>query len=130
MPVQEYVERRNGGYYLAGSRVSLASIVYEFRDGASPETIRQNFSTLSLEQVYGAIAFYLGHQTETAAYLAEQEAMWEETERTVTPVSPELQKRIEDARKRALPNRSRKRERPNSASSNKQRSLTLPARLR
>jgi uncharacterized protein (DUF433 family) len=47
MPVEEYVERRNGGYYVAGSRVSLASIICEFRAGASPESIRQNFATLS-----------------------------------------------------------------------------------
>jgi len=51
---------RNGGYYVAGSRVSLASIIYEYREGAAPETIRQNFPTLSLEQIHGAIAFYLG----------------------------------------------------------------------
>jgi hypothetical protein len=55
-----------------------------------------------LEQVYGAITFYLGHQTETAAYLAEQQTMWEERERTVKPASLELQKRIEEARKKAL----------------------------
>ena len=47
----EYVERRDGGYYVAGSRVSLASIVCQFQEGASPETIRENFPTLSLEQV-------------------------------------------------------------------------------
>ena len=59
---QEHVEMRNGGYYVAGSRVSLASIVHEYRDGAAPEPIRQNFPTISLEQIHGAIAYYLGHQ--------------------------------------------------------------------
>jgi uncharacterized protein (DUF433 family) len=52
----EYVEVREGSYYLAGSRGSLASIVYAFRGGASPETIRENFPSLSLAQVYGGIA--------------------------------------------------------------------------
>jgi len=42
--------------------VSLDSIVYAFREGESPETIQQNFPSLTLEQVYGAIAFYLGRQ--------------------------------------------------------------------
>jgi len=102
MTSEAYVERRNYGFYLSGSRVSLASIVYEFRSGASPETICRNFPTLSLEQVYGAIAFYLGHQNEVAAYLAEQEAKWATRERTVEPISPDLQRRIEEARKRAL----------------------------
>jgi hypothetical protein len=37
----EYLERRNGGYYVTGTRVSLDSIVYSFKDGESPETIRQ-----------------------------------------------------------------------------------------
>ncbi len=27
---REYVEKRNGGYYVVGSRVSLDSIIYEF----------------------------------------------------------------------------------------------------
>jgi len=64
---REHVEMRNGGYYLAGSRVSLASIIYEYRDGVAPEAIRENFPTLSLEQIHAAITFYLGHQEETEA---------------------------------------------------------------
>ena len=99
---RDYVEIRNGGYYLAGSRVSLASIIYEYRDGAAPETIRQNFPTLSLEQVHGAIAFYLGHPQETEAYLSDLEKRWDELERAAKPASPEIQERIEEARKRLL----------------------------
>ena len=34
----EYVEQRNGGYYVAGSRVSLDSVVYAFRRGESLTT--------------------------------------------------------------------------------------------
>ena len=34
---KEYVEKRDGGYYIAGSRVSLDSVVYEFLNGSSPE---------------------------------------------------------------------------------------------
>jgi uncharacterized protein (DUF433 family) len=98
----QYVEARNGGYYVAGSRVSLSSIVYEYRDGASPETIQQNFPTLSLEQIHGAIAFYLGHSEEVQAYLRELEKKWDELEGAAKPASPELQHRIEEARKRLL----------------------------
>ena len=57
---RDYVEQRDGGYYVAGARVSLDSIVYAFRGGESPETIQQSFPSLTLEQVYGAITFYLG----------------------------------------------------------------------
>jgi uncharacterized protein (DUF433 family) len=98
----EYVEMRNGGYYVTGSRVSLASIIHEYRDGAAPETIRQNFPTLSLEQIHGAIAFYLGHQCEAETYLSELEKKWDELERAATPANSELQQRIEEARKHKL----------------------------
>ena len=49
--VHEYIEAREGGYYLAGSRVSLDSVVYEFLKGETPEGILQSFPSLSLEQV-------------------------------------------------------------------------------
>ena len=96
---QDYVELRDGGYYVAGSRVSLASVIHEYRDGAAPETIRQNFPTLSLEQIHGAIAFYLGHPDETAGYLSALEKNWDELNRDAQPASAELQQRIEHARK-------------------------------
>jgi len=57
---ETYVEERNGGYWIAGTRVSLDSIVYAYHRGASPESIQRSFPLLKLEQVYGAIAFYLG----------------------------------------------------------------------
>ena len=65
----DYVERRGEDYMLLGSRVSLASVVTAWKDGLSPETIRDNFPTLRLEQVYGAIAFYLANQAEIDSYL-------------------------------------------------------------
>ncbi|MGA2712956.1 MAG: DUF433 domain-containing protein [Bryobacteraceae bacterium] len=94
----EYVEQRNGGYYVAGTRVSLDSIVYSFRSGDSPETIRQNFPSLSLEQVFGAIAFYLAHKQEVDANIREGE---DEAQRLVPHLResrPELYARLERAR--------------------------------
>lgn len=99
----EFVEQRAGGlYYLVGSRVSLASIVYGFQDGESPETIQRNFPSLSLAQVYGAIAFYLSHARETAAYLAELKGKWEELASSATLVEADLQARIDEARVQML----------------------------
>ena len=70
---KEYVEQREGGYYVAGTRVSLDSLVHAFRQGESPETICQNFELLRLEEVYGAIAFYLANQVGIDEYLQRQE---------------------------------------------------------
>ncbi|HEY3159970.1 MAG TPA: DUF433 domain-containing protein [Vicinamibacterales bacterium] len=70
---REFVERRDDSFYLLGSRISLASIVRQFQEGQSPEAIRSAFPTLTLEQVYGAITFYLGHRTEVDEDLAARE---------------------------------------------------------
>jgi uncharacterized protein (DUF433 family) len=58
----EHVEQREGVYYVPGTRISLDSIVYAFREGCSPETIREDFEGPTLAHVYGAIAFYLDYQ--------------------------------------------------------------------
>jgi len=52
--------------------VSLDSIAYAFIAGHSAETIAQSFPLLTLEQVYGAIAFYLRHCEEIDRYLEAQ----------------------------------------------------------
>ena len=99
---KSYVEQRNGGYYVAGTRVSLDSLVYAFKRGASPESIKRSFPVLTLEQVYGAIAFYLAHQEEVDIYLAEAEreaaAQAEEMNARARAAKPELFARLEQAR--------------------------------
>ncbi|MGA3212914.1 MAG: DUF433 domain-containing protein [Terriglobales bacterium] len=93
-----YIEKREGGCYVAGSRVSLESVIHQFRDGASPETIGEEFPTLSLEQVYGAITFYLGNRDAIDAYLAESEKLWDEA-RKQQPLPAALRERLERARR-------------------------------
>lgn len=77
-----YIELRDRGFYLKGTRVPLDSIVHEFRNGASPESIRHAFPVLTLEQVYGAITFYLGHQEQVDATIRGAERAWSEFEAT------------------------------------------------
>jgi uncharacterized protein (DUF433 family) len=95
---KEYVERREGGYRISGTRVSLDSIVYAFLRGASPESIAQSFPVLTLEEVYGAIAFYLGHQTEIEAYLQEGEREFEALRQQARQSNPLLYRKLEEAR--------------------------------
>ena len=75
---KELVERRDGSFYLIGSRVPLAVIVSEFESGEAPEAIRSHYPTLTLEQVYGAITFYLGNQEEVREDLAERRRIEDE----------------------------------------------------
>ena len=62
-----------GTWRIAGTRVSLDSIINSFLEGATPEEICQDYSLLSLAQVYSAIAYYLTRRDEIDAYLQEQQ---------------------------------------------------------
>jgi uncharacterized protein (DUF433 family) len=82
---KEYVEQRKGGYYVAGTRVSLDSIVECFNQGLSPEAILGEFETLKLAQVFGAITFYLENQPAIDAYRVCQKQRFEATRRASDP---------------------------------------------
>ena len=95
----DYVEQRNNGLYVAGTRVSLASVVHEFRNGAAPETILRSSPMLgTLERVYGAITYTLAHPDEVDQYMADQEQLWQEGRRD-NPLPADLRQRIEQVRK-------------------------------
>jgi len=96
--VSEHIEQREGVYYVQGTRISLDSIVYAFREGCSPETIREDFEGLTLAHVYAAVAFYLDHQADIDNYLRERKERWAELESQGSPASPELRARLERAR--------------------------------
>ena len=95
---KEYVEERKGGYYLAGTRVSLDSIVQCFNEGLSPEAILGEFDTLTLAQVFGAIAFYLENQPAVDAYRMRQMQRFEATRRNSVPLPENLRQRLAAAR--------------------------------
>jgi uncharacterized protein (DUF433 family) len=94
MMTQHYVEQHDGGYWIAGTRVSLDSVVYAFLEGLSPESIVDSFETLTLEQVYGALAYYLGHRTEIDAYLRQSEAEFDESCRQAREAHPLLYRKL------------------------------------
>jgi uncharacterized protein (DUF433 family) len=95
---KEYIEARDGNYYVAGTRISLDSIVHAFRRGESPETICQNFELLRLEEVYGTVAHYLANQSEIDAYLIGQSQKWAEGKRDAEPLPDGLRERLIRAR--------------------------------
>src|ERR1700689_1875471 len=79
MATSEYVEVRNGGYYLAGTRIGLDVVVYDFRRGRSAEAIFEAYPSLgSLSKVYGAVTFILEHPDEVETYLKDQGRIFEE----------------------------------------------------
>lgn len=95
---KEYIEEREGNYYVAGTRISLDSIVHAFRRGESPETICQNFELLRLEEIYGAITYYLANQAGIDTYLIRQGDKWSEGKRNAEPLPASLRERLMRAR--------------------------------
>ena len=96
-PTKQYIKQRDRGYWIGDTRISLDSVVYSFLNGESPESIAQNFPLLSLEQVYGAIAFYLANREMVDVYLQEGETEFQLLQQSFRARSPLLYKKLNAA---------------------------------
>ncbi len=97
-----YVSVVDNVFRITGTRVSLDSIVYDYLSGLSPESIAENFDSLSLEQVYGAIAFYLSHREEVDAHLMSNRAKFDALRKKARETHPLLYRKLEEMQE-ALP---------------------------
>ena len=94
-----YVDRNaSGTLVVSGSRVSLGSVVQAFWAGETPETICQAYPSLTLEQVYGAIAYYLAHRDTVDAELAAQDAEVSRLREEARVRNADLRSRLASAR--------------------------------
>ena len=67
-----YVARTpQGGWRISGTRVGLECIIHAYNEGESPEAMVLSWPTLSLEQIHGAIAFYLRNRPQMDEYMRE-----------------------------------------------------------
>jgi uncharacterized protein (DUF433 family) len=71
----------HGTARVGGTRVTLLSVLSEFRNGATPEQIVQEFDCLSLHDVYAVIAFYLRDRPAVDVYLERQERVADEVQK-------------------------------------------------
>jgi len=101
MATTPYLEDRDGGYYVVGTRVGLDVIVREFQSGQSPEAILQQYPSLgSLAKVYGVITFILERPEAVGAYLHDQNRVWDEIKQK-HPLPQDLLERFYRARELA-----------------------------
>jgi uncharacterized protein (DUF433 family) len=74
---------------VAGTRVSLDSVIHAFDEGATPEEIAQDFPTLDLAAIYSVVSHYLQNRVEVERYLArravQREELRKETEARFNP---------------------------------------------
>jgi len=99
---KEYVANVDGAYRVGGTRVSLDSLVYLYREGVSAESMVDSYPALTLEQVHGALAFYLANQSEVDAYLVSEhraaEFQHQESRRTNAELIAKLQRARHESR--------------------------------
>jgi uncharacterized protein (DUF433 family) len=73
----------DGTIRVKGSRVTLDSIVRQFKLGETAEQIQHSFPSLGLREIYGAIYYYLENTDAVEEYLRRQEQAAEEGERFI-----------------------------------------------
>ena len=75
LPITQIVpltQGEDGVLRVTGSRVTLDSIVDQFKSGATAEQIQEDFPSVTLNDIYSLIAYYLQHSGSVEDYLREQ----------------------------------------------------------
>ena len=79
----------DGVVRVAGTRVTLDTIVAAFDTGATAEEIAQQYSSVPLPDVYSVITYYLRHKADVSVYLQRRQeqaaAVREAVERRFPP---------------------------------------------
>ena len=83
-------EDETGAVRVGNSRVLLEIVIRAFQDGASAESIVDSYSTLTLADAYGAIAYYLKNKDSVEEYLNQREELAESVKRRIQVVQPDL----------------------------------------
>jgi uncharacterized protein (DUF433 family) len=94
-----YIEQHDGVHVVPGTRVSLDSIVYAFLSGHSAEAIAQAIPVINLEQVYGAITYYLGHRDELDRYLESRREEFDTARQAARDADPMFYPKLSDAKR-------------------------------
>ena len=74
---------QSGVLRVGDTRVSLDSLIYAFKEGATPEEIVQQFTTLDLADVYSVISHYLQNTAEVDEYLRRRTAQRTDTKNEI-----------------------------------------------
>jgi uncharacterized protein (DUF433 family) len=98
---KDYVEQCDGGYFLEGTRVSLDSVVYAFLRGESRQGIAESFPALELEQIFGALAYYMANRDLVDRYLSDGRHEFEAMRQAALQNNPAFYAKLAEARRRS-----------------------------
>jgi uncharacterized protein (DUF433 family) len=91
MVTKTYVRLDDGGTYrVGGTRTRLDTIVYEYLQSGNAESVARAFPQIGLENLFGALAFYLANRQEVDEYLKRRESEAEKARAEIEarPVPP------------------------------------------
>jgi uncharacterized protein (DUF433 family) len=74
----------DGTIRVAGTRISLESILHHYEAGATAEEIALRFPALRLADIHGCLAYYLNHKQTIREYLNEQIAKAENLQQRIS----------------------------------------------
>lgn len=98
----QYVSDDERGVKRVGrTRVMLDSVVAGFHQGHSAETIAQQYPALSLEEIYGAIAYYLANKEAVDEYLRGQDEVWRAARERADETASSVVSRMRDQAQKA-----------------------------
>lgn len=63
----------DGVIRVGGTRVSLDTVIFAYKEGSNPEDIVDQFTSLKLADVHTVISYYLQNREEIESYLRERE---------------------------------------------------------
>ena len=74
--MQQYVQYRNGAWYVGQSGVQVYGVISMWQQGFAPEEIPRSFPVLSLQDVYGTILYYLEQREAMDSFFREQDLLF------------------------------------------------------
>ncbi len=79
---------------LKGHRIGIDDVLHYHLEGYSPEEIIQHLPTLTLEEIYATITYYLHYRAKIDAYLARidkwRETCYQESQANPSPLAQKL----------------------------------------
>jgi uncharacterized protein (DUF433 family) len=78
----------DGAVRIAGTRVTLDTLIGTFNLGSPPDEIQSKFPSLELADIYAVLAYYLRHRDEIDQFLAERNRRAEEIRRKIEEICP------------------------------------------